>query len=89
MPKIRVEYNVPNDGCKCCLYFNPEVSYCILFSQYVKYNVIRNDYTHCEDCRQAEIEETRYQELDKLKTQVTRIQSKVDKLEYKVNKKDV
>ena len=25
----------------------------------------------------------------KLKTQVTRIQSKVDKLEYKVNKKDV
>ena len=26
------------------------------------------------------------QELDKLKTQVTRIQSKVDKLEYKVNK---
>ena len=29
------------------------------------------------------------QELDKLKTQVTRIQSKVDKLEYKVNKKDV
>lgn len=35
---------------------------------------------------QAEIEETRCQELDKLKTQVTRIQSKVDKLEYKVNK---
>lgn len=86
MAKLRVEYNVPNDGCKCCRYFNPEVSYCILFGQYVKYNVIRNDYTHCEDCRQAEIEETRYQELDKLKTQVTRLQSKVDKLEYKVNK---
>lgn len=59
------------------------------FGQYVKYNVIKNDYTHCENCRQAEIEETRYQELDKLKTQVARIQSKVDKLEYKVNKKDV
>lgn len=87
--KLRVEYNVPNDGCKCCRYFNPEVSYCILFGQYVKYNVIRNDYTHCEDCRQAEIEETRYQELDKLKTQVTRLQSKVDKLECKVNKKDL
>lgn len=89
MAKIRVEYNVPNDGCKSCLYFNPEVCYCTLFGQYVKYNVIRNDYTHCENCRQAEIEETRYQELDKLKTQVTRIQSKVDKLECKVNKKDL
>nr|DAQ10496.1 MAG TPA: hypothetical protein [Caudoviricetes sp.] len=34
----------------------------------------------------AEIEQARYKELDKLKTQVIRIQSKVDKLEYKVNK---
>lgn len=87
--KLRVEYNVPDDGCKCCRYFNQEVSYCTLFNQYVKYNVIKNDYEHCEGCSKAEIEETQYQKLDKLKTQVTRIQSKVDKLEYKVNKKDV
>lgn len=37
----------------------------------------------------TEIDKIPYQEFNKLKTQVTRLQSKVDKLEYKVNKKDV
>lgn len=37
----------------------------------------------------SEIDQVPYREFNKLKTQVTRLQSKVDKLEYKVNKKDV
>ena len=34
----------------------------------------------------AEIDQIPSREFNKLKTQVTRIQSKVDKLEYKINK---
>lgn len=80
--KLRVEYNVPNDGCKCCSYFNPEVSYCTLFDQYVKYNVIKNNYEHCEDCSKAEIEETQYQKLgSQIKVLKTRLNNKYVEVE--------
>ena len=91
--KIRVEYDVPNDGCKCCSYFNQEVSYCTLFNQYVKYNVTKNNYEHCEDCSKAEIEETQYQKLgSQIKVLKTRLNNKyveVEQLQKQLKKVQV
>lgn len=54
--KLKVDYRVPNNDCKCCSYFNSEQKFCMLFGQYLRYNIIKNNYTRCKDCKQTEKE---------------------------------
>lgn len=55
MPKIRVEIEVPEDGCKNCLMFDGRV--CELFNCYRPYNYGTGNFERCDKCKQAVVEE--------------------------------
>lgn len=55
MAKIKVEIEVPNDGCKCCIMFDAEYRVCELFNCYRPYNYDMDNYERCEQCKQGEV----------------------------------
>lgn len=56
MAKIKVEIEVPNDGCKCCIMFDAEYRVCELFNCYRPYNYDMDNYERCEQCKQGEVQ---------------------------------
>ena len=56
MPKIRVEFKVPDD-CKYCGFFDDECKWCTILDTAVFYNENKNIYERCDECKQAEVEE--------------------------------
>ncbi len=57
MPKIRIELEIPDDGCKRCVMFDGEYRVCELFNCYRPYNRETYNFERCEQCKQAEVEE--------------------------------
>lgn len=57
MPKIRVEIEVPRDCCDDCQFFDFSLEMCNLFDDEVFYDVDKEIYVRCKQCKQAEVEE--------------------------------
>lgn len=55
MPKIRIEFKVPDD-CKYCGFFDDECKWCTILDTAVFYNENKNIYERCDECKQAEVE---------------------------------
>ena len=57
MPKISVEIEIPEDGCKRCIMFDAEYRICELFNCYRQYDCGTGNFERCEQCKDAEVEE--------------------------------
>lgn len=57
MPKIKVEIEIPEDGCKRCIMFDAEYRICELFNCYRQYDCGTGNFERCDKCKQAEVEE--------------------------------
>lgn len=58
MPTIRIEYEVPEEGCLKCGVFNFHYSdpSCKIFNEYIKYGK-DGKYQRCQACIDAEVKE--------------------------------
>ena len=57
MAKIRVEFEIPDDGCDRCIMFDNEYRFCELFDCYRRIKLDNGNYDRCDKCKQAEIKE--------------------------------
>lgn len=56
MAKIRVEFEIPDDGCDRCIMFDNEYRFCELFDCYRRIKLDNGNYDRCDKCKQAEVQ---------------------------------